>query len=64
MGGSYRAPRQEDDPMLAVTAASEKATLAQKKAVAKAEAAAQGLSDDQSDASSSGDEGVVIKKNK
>ncbi|KAI3485848.1 hypothetical protein L1887_50646 [Cichorium endivia] len=42
MGGSYRAPRQEDDPMLAVTAASEKATLAQKKAVAKAEAAAQG----------------------
>ncbi|CBQ74000.1 probable sterol delta 5,6-desaturase [Sporisorium reilianum SRZ2] len=55
MGGSYRAPRMEDDPLLAVTAAEEKKAAAAKKKV-EAEA-----SDDQSDASS-GDEGVVITK--
>ncbi|CDR87393.1 probable sterol delta 5,6-desaturase [Sporisorium scitamineum] len=54
MGGSYRAPRMEDDPLLAVTAAEER------KLAAKKEVEEVGLSE--SDASSSGDEGVVIKK--
>ncbi|KAJ1022572.1 hypothetical protein NDA16_003561 [Ustilago loliicola] len=60
-GGSYRAPKAEDDPLLTVTAVEEKAMLAKKKA-ATAAAALEASSDDQSDASSSGDEGVVIKK--
>lgn len=60
-GGSYRAPKAEDDPLLAVIAVEEKVALAKKKAAAAA-AALEGSSDDQSDASSSGDEGVVIKK--
>ncbi|SAM83492.1 probable sterol delta 5,6-desaturase [Ustilago bromivora] len=60
-GGSYRAPKAEDDPLLAVIAVEEKVALAKRKAAAAA-AALEGSSDDQSDASSSGDEGVVIKK--
>ncbi|SPO27582.1 probable sterol delta 5,6-desaturase [Ustilago trichophora] len=59
VGGSYRAPKAEDDPLLAITALEDKAALAKKKAAAAAEARS---SDDQSDASSSGDEGVVIRK--
>ncbi|SPO32642.1 probable sterol delta 5,6-desaturase [Ustilago trichophora] len=64
VGGSYRAPKAEDDPLLAVTALEDKAALAKKKAAAVAAAAAAdaGSSDDHSDASSSGDEGVVIRK--
>ncbi|KIS68507.1 putative sterol delta 5,6-desaturase [Mycosarcoma maydis] len=56
-GGSYRAPRREDDPLLAVNAAELK-KAANKKAAAKAAHVASS----ESDASSSGDEGVVIKK--
>ncbi|TKY84663.1 hypothetical protein EX895_006565 [Sporisorium graminicola] len=54
MGGSYRAPRVEDDPMLAVNAAEEKKARAEKQKVVEE-------ASDQSDASS-GDEGVVIRK--
>ncbi|EST09609.1 Fatty acid hydroxylase [Kalmanozyma brasiliensis GHG001] len=60
-GGSYRAPRMEDDPLLAVTAAEEKEKAAKKKAAAAAAKKAE-LGSSESDASSSGDEGVVIKK--
>lgn len=65
-GGSYRAPRVEDDPMLAVTALEEKEKLAKKAAAAAAVAAkvakVEEVASSESDASSSGDEGVVIKK--
>lgn len=54
MGGSYRAPRAEDDPLLAVTAAADKAAALSAKKAAFASSA------DNSDASSSSDEGVSI----
>ncbi|PWY98356.1 putative sterol delta 5,6-desaturase [Testicularia cyperi] len=63
LGGSYRAPRAEDDPLLAVTASAEKknnngaAAAHHKKILSDASA-----SDSASDASSSSDEGVSIPK--
>ncbi|CDS02323.1 hypothetical protein [Sporisorium scitamineum] len=55
MGGSYRAPRVEDDPLLAMTAKEEK-----EKAKAKVEKLKE--LEDTLDASSSGEEGLVIGK--